>query len=109
MAQRTLEVATSFRENGQRNGMETTVVIALEKMEGGLRTLMDALQTGSLHMLTVGLFDLRSAIDEYAWASGVSGWDPAYIERVRDLSRVVAGIEHNLESSLHILRVNGEL
>jgi hypothetical protein len=106
MAQRTQEVAREFRETGQRNGMDVVVLIALEKMEEALARVGQMLVVGSLHGLTVALFDLRMAIDEYGWAIHQCGWDAGYQDRVRDLSRVVGGIEHNMEYSLHLMALN---
>lgn len=106
MAQRTQEVAREFREAGVRNGMDVLVLIALEKIEEALAFVGQMLVVGSLHGLTVALFDLRMAIDEYGWAIHQCGWDAGYQDRVRALSGVVGGIEHNMEYSLHLMALN---
>lgn len=106
MAVRTQEVAREFREAGVRNGMDVLVLIALEKLEEALAFVGQMLEIGSLHGLTVALFDLRMAIDEYGWAIHQCGWDAGYQDRVRALSRVVSGIEHNMEYSLHLMALN---
>lgn len=106
MALRTEDVARAFREMGQRNGMDTVVVIALEKIEEALARVATTLADGSLHGLTVALFDLRMAIEEYGWAINVCGWDAGYVTRVRDLSRIIGGIERNVEHSLHLMALN---
>jgi hypothetical protein len=100
MAQRTEDVARSARESGTRNGMNIILVIALEKIEEGLAKVRAALQENSLHGLWLAIRDLRGAIDEYAWATSVVGRDPEFMERVRSLSSIVAGMQHNLEFSL---------
>ena len=103
MARRTEEMARAFRELGRQNGMDVVVVIALEKMEEALAKVGGALVDGSLHGLTVSLFDLRMAIDEYGWAINLCGWDAGYVVKVRDLSRVIGGIERGVEHSLHLM------
>lgn len=109
MAQRTQEVARVFREAGQRNGMDVIVLIAVEKMEEALGRVGQTLRDGSLYGLTVALFDLRMAIDEYGWAIHLCGWDAGYLGRVQDLARVVAGIERNMEYSLHLMALSGNI
>ena len=100
MAQRTEDMARSARESGTRNGMNIILVIALEKIEEGLARVRVALQQNSLHGLWLAIRDLRGAIDEYAWATSVVGREPEFMERVRNLSSIVAGMQHNLEFSL---------
>lgn len=106
MARLTEEMARAFRETGRRNGMDVVVLIAVEKMEEALASVAGRLVDGSLHGLTVALFDLRMAIEEYAWAVTQCGWDAGYVGRVRNLSRIIAGIEHGVEHSLHMMALN---
>jgi hypothetical protein len=80
--------------------MNIILVIALEKIEEGLARVRVALQQNSLHGLWLAIRDLRGAIDEYAWATSVVGREPEFMERVRNLSSIVAGMQHNLEFSL---------
>lgn len=107
MARLTEVMARAFRETGQRNGMDAVVLIAVGKMEEALASVGGRLADGSLHGLTVALYDLRMAIEEYAWAVNICGWDAGYIGRVRDLARIITGIERNMEHSLHLMVLNG--